>query len=69
MSEDNDIAIALLRKDVDALNTKVENLSNQIKELLEAWNTATGVVKFVKWLSSIAGAILVIVGFFKGWFK
>ena len=36
------------------------------KDLLDAWNTATGVVRFVKWLSTLVAAIAVITAAFKG---
>ena len=38
----------------------------ELKDLLDAWNTATGVVRFVKWLSTLVAAIAVITAAFKG---
>lgn len=38
------------------LTIKVDELSNQVRDLVEAWNTARGLVKFVKAIGSIATA-------------
>jgi hypothetical protein len=40
----------------------------ELKDLLDAWNTATGVVRFVKWLSTLVAAIAVITAAFKGFY-
>ena len=41
-------------------------LSCSDADMLDAWNTATGVVRFVKWLSTLVAAIAVITAAFKG---
>lgn len=49
-----------LKQETTELKEEVTNLRKDIKDLVEAWNTAQGVTKFVKWLSGIvvAGAAL-----------
>lgn len=46
---DNTAELAAIRKEV-------ADLKDAVKELVEAWNTARGVVRFVKWLGTIATA-------------
>ncbi|OOG61433.1 hypothetical protein B0E46_15765 [Rhodanobacter sp. B04] len=38
------------------LRAEVRELSQQVHDLVEAWNTARGMVKFIKLLGSIATA-------------
>lgn len=38
------------------LRNDVRELSNQVHDLVEAWNTARGLVRFVKTIGSIATA-------------
>lgn len=60
-----DQEMQILKSQVDDLNNKVvklvasnDELVKSIAGLVEAWNTAQGVTKFVKWLSTlVAGAI------------
>lgn len=61
---EREVELALLRKDVQDLKQVVEAQGKQLESLLEAWNTATGMVKFVKWLAGVAAAAGVLVGFF-----
>ena len=49
MSEPNSTEIALLRQEV-------RDLTVQVHDLVDAWNTARGVVKFVKLLGSLAAS-------------
>lgn len=62
MSEQNEIE---LRHEVHDLNKKVENLTEKVSGLVEAWNTATGVLKFVKVLGSMATAVVAIWAIFR----
>lgn len=57
---------ALLRKDVRELTERIQSLEKSVAGLVEAWNTASGVVKFVKWMASIATAIGILIAAFKG---
>lgn len=59
------VSDALLRKDVELLTEKVEKLSTDVESLVAAWNTATYVVVFVKWLAGAGMAIGVIYTFIK----
>lgn len=43
--------------DLARVEKKVDDLALQIKSLVEAWDTARGVVKFMKVLGSVATAI------------
>jgi len=51
--------LAEVRSDIQALRTDVQ-------DLVSAWKTATGVVKFVKWLSTLMAAMAVIYATLKG---
>lgn len=43
--------------DIARVEQKVDDLARQIQSLVEAWNTARGVVKFVKVIGSVATAV------------
>lgn len=66
-SENIDPAVenALLRKDVELLTAKVDKLSHDVEQLVAAWNTATYIVVFVKWVAGLAAAVGVIMAFMK----
>ncbi len=67
MSEqDSPVEMALVRADLEAMQTELKAVRKDIKDLLDAWNTATGVVKFVKWLSTLMAAMAVIYATLKG---
>ena len=57
LKENHDAAVenALLRRDVEMLTEQVAKLSQDVSNLVAAWNTATYIVAFVKW---IAGAVV-----------
>ena len=57
---------ALLRRDVEILSEKVDKLTKDVESLVVAWNTATSVVSFVKWLSGAVAAVGVLIAYFKG---
>lgn len=46
--------------DIARVEKKVDELALQIQSLVEAWNTARGVVKFVKVIGSIATAVTAV---------
>lgn len=58
--------IALLKADVDQLKAAVELQTKQTAELVQAWNTASGVLSFVKMLGGIAIAVTAVTLWFKG---
>lgn len=66
---DQAVENALLRKDVELLTEKVDKLSNDVEQLVAAWNTATYIVVFVKWLAGTAAAVGVLMAFLKGFGK
>ena len=54
--------VALLKKDIDQLREEVQQLRTDIHDLISAWNTASTVVSFVKWLSGLIAAVGIIGG-------
>lgn len=66
---DQAVELALLRQEVDALKEAIEKQNEKIEELLAAWQTANGVVGFVKLIGGIAAAVLATVGLYKGFGK
>ena len=52
-----DFELAALRKCVEEMKALDDELHEEVKELLRAWDTATGLVAFIKWLSGLAAAI------------
>lgn len=47
------------------LRQEIADLRNDVRGLLDAWNTAKGLVKFVKFLSGLATAVTAIWALFK----
>ena len=61
MSEgQHEVEIALLQKELVDLKDEVHSLSKEVSGLVDAWKTASGVVAFIKWLSSavVAGGVI-----------
>jgi hypothetical protein len=58
------VAIAALEEQVRELRDDVEDLARSTKALVDAWNTATGMVKFVKLLATLVAAVGAIYVFF-----
>jgi hypothetical protein len=46
--------------DLARVEKKVDDLTLEIRSLVDAWNTARGVVKFVKVIGSVATAITAV---------
>lgn len=59
------VEIALLQKELVDLKDEVHSLSKEVSGLVDAWKTASGVVAFIKWLSSAVVAVGVIWAAFK----
>jgi HAMP domain-containing protein len=57
MTENDDLSLALLRREMEELRAEVGELTSSTKALVEAWNTATGLVRFVKFLSTLIAAL------------
>lgn len=45
-----------LRREIHECREEVKQLSSDVRDLIEAWQTARGLVKFVKLIGSIATA-------------
>lgn len=60
------IEVAVMRAELEGMRQEVQALRNDIQDLLEAWRAASGVVKVIKWIASIAVAIGVLVASLKG---
>lgn len=58
--------LALLRDDVEKLSGEVQLLKQEVKELLEVWRTATGLLSIIKWLAGTASAVAVGWAAFRG---
>ena len=65
----NETESAMLRRDVEELTKKVEVLSDEVKNLVSAWQTASGIVAFVKWLAGGVTAWILLGDTIKGIFK
>ena len=52
-----EVQIALLQKEIVDLTEKVADLSTAVAGVVDAWQTASGVVAFIKWL---AGAVVAL---------
>ena len=57
----SDIAHALLKKDLEELKVSVDALTKSVEELMDAWKTANGMVRFMKWAAAI------VAGMFATW--
>jgi hypothetical protein len=62
------VEIALLRKEMEALQADMSEVKGDLKKLANAWATAETLVAFVKWLAGLAAALAVLTGMLKGWF-
>ena len=65
-TRDSAVEMALIRADLEAMQEDLKAVRKELKDLLDAWNTATGVVRFVKWLSTLVTAGAIIFAAFKG---
>lgn len=53
-----------LTQTMNAHKTAHENLTASVNTLVETWNQANGILRFIKWLSVVAAAVTTIfVGF------
>lgn len=49
-----------MEADIKNLQKEVERLTDQVHNLVDAWNTANNLVKFIKWVSSASIACSII---------
>jgi hypothetical protein len=61
--------LAVLETTVEQLRDEVSQLNASTKALVDAWNTATGVVKFVKLMSTMIAAMGAVWLFIRHGFK
>jgi prefoldin subunit 5 len=67
MSE-NEVELAMLRKDLEMLQSDMSELKADVKQLATAWKMAENLVAFVKWLAALGAALMFLIGLVKGWF-
>lgn len=60
-----ELEIVLLQKEMSDLRQEVHDLSKEVAGLVRMWETASGVVAFVKWLAGLAAAVSVLYALFK----
>lgn len=69
MSDEREVELALLRRDVEDMQKDIHKLTEQVQGLVDAWNTASNVVAFVKWLSGAVVALTALWVFWKDGMK
>lgn len=52
-----------LQNEVESLKKEVSDMRADIKDLVDAWNTARGVTSFVKWVGSLAAGAAILYNF------
>ena len=67
MSE-QEVELAMLRKDLEVMQSDMAELKADVKQLAAAWKTAENLVAFIKWLAGLGAALALLVGLVKGWF-
>ena len=67
MSE-QEVELAMLRKDIELMQSDMAELKADVKQLATAWKTAENLVAFIKWLAGLGAALALLVGLIKGWF-
>jgi prefoldin subunit 5 len=67
MSE-QEVELAMLRKDLEMMQSDMAELKADVKQLATAWKTAENLVAFIKWLAGLGAALALLVGLVKGWF-
>ena len=64
--QDQTVELALLRKDLELLQSDMAEMKGDVKKLADAWATAENLVAFVKWVAGLAAGIGLLIAFFKG---
>ena len=49
--------VEVLKDKVDSLSKEISTLNQNTTELVQAWNAATGFLRFVKWGAGLAAGI------------
>lgn len=55
-----------LRQEVDSLKDALDQLTRKVGELLDAWNTANGLLKIVKIMAIVGGGVATVYAAIKG---
>lgn len=66
--QSTEVELALLRADLDQMKEDMKGLRQEVKDLLDAWRTATNVLAFIKWLAGIGTAAAFLWAGIKGKF-
>jgi hypothetical protein len=64
--DEPDYSAATFKAELAAVRSELNALRTDVKDLVAAWKAASGLVKFVKWLSSIVAAVTLIYAAIKG---
>ena len=64
--DEPEYSAATFKAELAAVRSELNALRTDVKDLVAAWKTASGLVKFVKWLSSIVAAVTLIYAAIKG---
>jgi len=57
---------AEMKRELAEVRADIQALRADVQDLVSAWKTATGVVRFVKWISTLMAALAVIYATIKG---
>jgi hypothetical protein len=66
LMDEPDYSAATFKAELAAVRSELNALRTDVKDLVAAWKAASGLVKFVKWLSSIVAAVTLIYAAIKG---
>ncbi len=64
--DEPEYSAATFKAELAAVRSELNALRTDVKDLVAAWKAASGLVKFVKWLSSIVAAVTLIYAAIKG---
>ena len=64
--DEPEYSAATFKAELAAVRSELNALRTDVKDLVAAWKAASGLVKFVKWLSSILAAVTLIYAAIKG---
>lgn len=64
--QETEVELESLRKDVETLSKEVEALRSDIRDLLDAWRTANGLLSVIKVIGAISAAVLGVIALAKG---
>lgn len=65
MTPEQEVEFALLKKQVEGLDAKIDGLQSDMRELVEAWRAAGTLVGFVKTIAAVVLSVSVILGALK----